>query len=387
MTDVITQKPEADEPTSHAEPTVIGRGLDVLAHWYDVAQNWLFCDKHSMYGASFARILSGCAVLGILITNFRQRDLLFGPGAIWNKERLDNKLYWQPDIVEGMSSTTFLFFYLAVIALAVLWVLGWHARVVGPLMLLGNVAIIERIPILGDQGDNILRVGLFILMFMHTTEYWSLDARRRKRTRAAQVVRHSGGARNLGAVVRNLYRAQPVLPRWLSNGIHNIAVATLAVQLAMIYISAGMFKIQGELWQHGTALYYPLQLQEYKPFPFLTDLFTHFGVMVGLATYVVVFTQLFFIPAIMLSVATRRIAIALVLLFHLSIAVMMALPWFSLEMIAFDTIFVSGTTYVAFGNWMRQRGIALGDLWYDVTDPITDRFRSRSRAGSRVRTG
>ncbi len=377
MTDTLT-RPDVDEPTPREDRSVVGRGVDVLAHWYDVAQNWLFCDKNALYGASFARILSGCAVLGILITNFRQRNLLFGPGSIWNKERQDTGLYWQPDIVDGMSSTTFLFFYLAVIALGVLWVLGWHARVVGPLMLLGNVAIIERIPVLGDQGDNILRVGLFILMFMHTTEYWSLDARRRRKTRAAQVARHAGGAANVRAVVVNLWRSQPLLPKWLSNGIHNIAVAMLAFQLTIIYISAGMFKTQGELWQHGTALYYPLQLQEYKPFPFLTDLFTHFGVMVGIATYVVVFTQLFFPLLLIISTATRRIAISLVLLFHLSIAVMMALPWFSLEMVAFDSIFVSGATYVAFGNWLKRRGTAVADLWFDLTDPIVDRFRARA---------
>jgi hypothetical protein len=193
-------------------------------------------------------------------------------------------------------------------------------------------------------------------------------------------MRHDSIPRNVSAVLRNMYNSQGVFPQWLSNGWHNITVAALAFQLAVIYISAGMFKIQGELWQHGTALYYPLQLQEYKPFPFLTDLFTHFGVMIGLATYVVVFTQLFFIPMIMLSVATRRIAIALILLFHLSIAVLMALPWFSLEMVAFDSIFVSGTTYVALGAWLKRRGVALGDLWYDVTDPIRDRLRASSRA-------
>ncbi|MGI9085934.1 MAG: hypothetical protein ACR2FE_11710 [Aeromicrobium sp.] len=377
MTDVLT-KPETS-PTSHEAPTVIGRGLDVLTHWYDVSQRWLLCDKRSLYGASFARILSGCAVLGILITNFRQRDLLFGPAATWNKPRQDVGLYWQPDIVDGMSSQVFLAFYLGVLALAVLWVLGWHAKVVGPLMLLGNVAIIERIPVLGDQGDNILRVGLFILMFMHTTEYWSLDARRRRRTVRRPVDRYAGLARNARAIVRNMYNSQGVLPQWLSNGVHNITVAGLAFQLTIIYISAGMFKTQGVLWQHGTALYYPLQLQEYKPIPFLTDMFTHFGVMVGLATYVVVFTQLFFPLLLIVSVTTRRIAIAVVLLFHLSIAVMMALPWFSLEMVAFDAIFVSGTTYVALGAWLKRRGMALGDLWYEITDPVIDRFRARAR--------
>jgi hypothetical protein len=215
---------------------------------------------------------------------------------------------------------------------------------------------------------------------MHTTEYWALDARRRSRTRRVRVERHASIPQNVSAILRNMYNSHGVFPQWLSNGWHNITVAALAFQLTIIYISAGMFKTQGELWQHGTALYYPLQLQEYKPFPFLTDLFTHFGVMVGIATYVVVFTQLFFPLLLIVSVATRRIAIAIVLLFHASIAVMMALPWFSLEMVAFDAIFVSGTTYVALGNWMKRRGVALGDLWYDLTDPIVDRFRPSSRA-------
>jgi hypothetical protein len=168
-----------------------------------------------------------------------------------------------------------------------------------------------------------------------------------------------------------------VLPVWLSNGIHNIALSMLAFQLTIIYISAGMFKTQGPLWQHGTALYYPLQLQEYKPFPFLTDLFTYSGLMIGVATYVVVFIQLFFPLLLILSVATRRIAIATVLLFHASIAVMMALPWFSMEMVAFDSIFVSAGTYIALGGWLKRRGSAVADLWFDVTDPVMDRLRGR----------
>ena len=171
-----------------------------------------------------------------------------------------------------MGSTTFLFYYLVVIVLAVLWILGWHARVVGPLMLIGEVSIIERAPLVGDQGDNILRVGLVLLLLMQTDEYWSLAARRRAQTR----------------------RPRPAAPAVALQRHPQHAVAALAFQLVVIYFSAGMFKTQGDLWQHGTALYYPLQLQEYRPFPFLTDLFTHFGIMVGVATYVVVFIQLGF---------------------------------------------------------------------------------------------
>src|SRR5688500_17089003 len=277
---------------------------------------WLFDDKRALHGAAAGRILSGCSVLGLLISNIRTRDVAFGAGSVWAKPLQDGAgdapHYWPTEIVASMGSTTFLFYYLAVIAVAVLWTLGWQTRLVGVLMLIGEVSIIERAPLVGDQGDNILRIGLVLLLFMHTDEYWSLAARRRARR----------GARD------------PVLPLWLTNGVHNIAVATLGFQLVVVYFSAGMAKARGDLWQHGTALYYPLQLQEFRPFPFLNDLFTHFGVLVGVATYVVLIVELGFGFALLHPVS-RRIAIAGVIVLHVSIAVLMALPWFSLSMIAF----------------------------------------------------
>jgi uncharacterized membrane protein YphA (DoxX/SURF4 family) len=361
-----------------SQPSIASRGLDLTNNWYDMFESWILTDKRSIYGASLARILSGCAVMGILITNFRVRNLLFGQGSVWNKPLQENnaKMYWPPRvIVDHMGNTTFLFYYLAVIFVALLFVLGWHTRLVGPLMLIGHVSIIERIPVLGDQGDNILRVGLLLLLFMHTSEHWSLDARRRARHAAEPMGR---GAGSVGAVVRNLYNSHPVLPLWLSNGVHNVVLIALAWQLMIIYFSAGMFKVQGALWQHGTALYYPLQLQEYKPFPFLTDAFTHIGVVVGAATYVAVVVQLLFSLALIHPI-TRRIAIFCALMFHLSIAILMALPWFSLSMIAFDAIFVSTSTFILFDGWIRDKLRPVADLFWDVTDPIVEKLPGRDR--------
>ena len=250
-----------------SQPSLASRSLDLVNDAYDRFESWILTDKRSLYGASLARILSGCAVMGILITNFRVRNLLFGQGSIWNRPLQENNadMYWPPRlIVSHMGNTTFLFYYLLVIFVALLFVLGWHTRLVGPLMLIGHVSIIERIPVLGDQGDNILRIGLLLLMFMHTSEHWSLDARRRSRHPAEPMGNGAGG---LGAVVKNLYNSHRVLPLWFTNGVHNVILIALAWQLIMIYFSAGWFKAQGELWFHGTALYYPLQLQEYKPFP------------------------------------------------------------------------------------------------------------------------
>jgi uncharacterized membrane protein YphA (DoxX/SURF4 family) len=295
---------------------------------------WLFEDKHALHGVAAARILSGCAVLGLLVSNLRHRDVLFGSGSEWAEPIQggagDAPGYWPTDLVAQMGGTAFLFHYLAVIALAVLWTVGWQARLVGLLMLIGEVSIIERAPLVGDQGDNILRVGLVLLLFMQTDEYWSLAARRRAR--------------------RDPH--DPLLPRWLTNGIHNIALAALAFQLVVVYFSAGMAKARGDLWQHGTALYYPLQLQEFRPFPFLNDLFTQVGLVVGVATYVVLLVELGFGFALLHPVA-RRVAIAGVIVLHVAIAVLMALPWFSLSMIAFVAIFVSASAYEALDRRLR----------------------------------
>jgi hypothetical protein len=296
---------------------------------------WLLEDKRALHGAAAARILSGLAVLGLLLSNLKHRDVVFGPGSVWasplQKGTGDLPHYWPTQLVASMGSTTFLLYYLAIIAAAVLWTIGWQTRLVGLLMLIGEVSIVERAPLVGDQGDNILRIGLVLLLFMQTDEYWSLAARRRARR----------GARD------------PVLPLWLTNGVHNIALATLGAQVVLVYFSAGMAKARGDLWQYGTALYYPLQLQEFRPFPFLTDLFSEFGLVIGLATYFVLLVELGFGFALLHPLA-RRVAIAAVIVLHVSIAVMMALPWFSLSMLAFVAIFVSTTTYVALDHRLRD---------------------------------
>src|SRR5215207_2778038 len=367
-----------DNAATTRPPSLTSRALDLVNDAYNRFEIWLFRDKRALYGASLARILSGCSVLGLLITNFRVRDMLFGQASVWNKPMQDTSQFAPPHVVEHLGNTAFLFYYLGVIFLALMWVLGWHTRLVGPLMLIGHVSIIERQPVLGDQGDNILRIGLILLMFMHTNEYWSLDARRRAHT-TAEAWRRGPGLGNLAGLIKNLWNSQYVIPRWLSNGLHNVVLIALAFQVMLVYFSAGLFKVQGDLWQHGTALYYPLQLQEYKPLPFLTDLFTHIGVIVGLSTYMAVLVQIGFSFALLHPVA-RRVAIFLAIMFHLAIAVLMALPWFSLSMIAFDAIFVSTSTFILFDRWIRDRLRPVVDLFWDVVDPVIDRLPGRSKA-------
>ena len=55
----------------------------------------------------------------------------------------------------------------------------------------------------------------------------------------------------------------------------------------------------------------------------------------------------------------RRVAIAGVIVLHVSIAVLMALPWFSLSMIAFVAVLVDKSAYVSLDRRIRERGRGL----------------------------
>ncbi|MFZ0141714.1 MAG: hypothetical protein WAL70_11555, partial [Aeromicrobium sp.] len=75
-------------------------------------------------------------------------------------------------------------------------------------------------------------------------------------------------------------------------------------------------------------------------------------------TYLVILVELSFGFALPHPVA-RRVAIAGVIVLHVSIAVLMALPWFSLSMLAFVAVFVSTSTYVVLDRRVRARASGL----------------------------
>lgn len=317
-----------------------------INRWRDTIralEHRLLTERLSIYGVATGRILAGIAYVGILVTNFPHRDLLFGAGAGWATTYRES--YPQSDWVglfAGASSTVFTLGYLVVIAVGVGFVLGWHVRITGPLLLVGAFQILEMNPMVGDQGDNILRIGLFFILLTDNAAKWSLDARRERR---------APGSRQWWVPRTLRDRAAGLSP--YKTILHNCGVILLAAQLIVIYVAAGMYKVGGDGWAYGTAIYYPLSLDEYRVFPFLNDLATATWPQVWLATYAAVYLQLFF-PVLLLNRVTRRLALAGVILLHLGIAVLMGLPWFSLAMVAFDGIFVSRRTYEGLERWLAR---------------------------------
>lgn len=316
------------------------------------AQGWLLLRKNALFGLSATRILIGIAMLGLLLTNFTSRHVLWGQGSFWAEPyREINAFGGFIEVFDVGSPLLFTLIYLTLIAIATAVILGWRTRIMALLLALGMVALVERASPMGDQGDNIARIGLLLMVFMNTAEYWSLDARRRARKIACTP---KGERLN---VAERLWFGLPVLPDWWTNLVHNCALIALACQIFILYTASALYKVQGSTWQAGTALDYPLSLHEYGVFPWLNALVTGHPLVLTTITYFSVFVQLFFAVGLLHPV-TRRLFLLGVVVLHGGIAVLMGLPWFSLAMLAFDAIFVSSPTYRKIERLARTVGTA-----------------------------
>ncbi|TSD62189.1 HTTM domain-containing protein [Aeromicrobium piscarium] len=322
--------------------TLIVTALDRLADLLGRGEDWVLEKKHALYGLAVSRILVGIAALGVLLANFGHRHALWGGASEWVEPlRRDSSwgfLYW---VFDG-GPTRFTLTYLLLMAVAIAVIVGWRTRAAVAVLVIGLAALVERNGLVGDQGDNIARVGLLLMLFMDTSRHWSLDARRRSRVSDADPL------------WRRWWGGGSVLPEWLSTVLHNVALIALALQLFILYTASALFKMQGTYWQDGTAIYYPLALHEFGVFPWLNTLLTGNGLGVMIGTYVGVLVQLYFVIGLLHPV-TRRIVLIGVVLLHGGIAVLMGLPWFSLSMLAFDAIFVSTATFMALDRWLKPR--------------------------------
>ncbi|WP_010524216.1 HTTM domain-containing protein [Nesterenkonia sp. F] len=310
-----------------------------LVAWNTKLQGWLLLKKNALYGLSAARILVGVAMLGLLLTNYTSRHVLWGIGSFWAQPyREGNAFSNLTAMFPAESPALFTLMYLVLIAVAVAVIMGWRTRITTLLLAVGMPALLERTAVVGDQGDNIARIGLLLMVLMDTSAHWSLDARRRQRGE-----QRLSSQRELGTTSRVLY-SLPVLPAWWTNLIHNVALIGLACQIFILYTASALYKTQGSTWQAGTALYYPLNLHEYAVFPWLNSLITENSILLTLLTHFSVYVQMFFAVGLLHPIS-RRLALIGVILLHGGIAVMMGLPWFSLAMLAFDAIFVTSSTW------------------------------------------
>ncbi|WP_030608227.1 HTTM domain-containing protein [Streptomyces fulvoviolaceus] len=335
------------------------------------------------YQTAVIRIGFSATWLLFLLREFPHRQELYGPDGPWSWDLADQLISTNGAFSALMwSDGRFWFETLYVLAAlaSLLLLLGWRTRTMSVLFMVGVLSLQNRSIFMGDGGDNVLHLMCIYLVFTRCGQVWSLDERRARRTSAARArgehVRDRVGpalwtvlglvlvtVTVLGrldgdlvvpvllwgvwlaqalwwAVGRFVRGAEPrILLDVVANIVHNGALLVIMAEACLIYATAGWYKIQGSRWQDGTAVYYPLHLDYFSPWPALADLLSASSVMVLLVTYGTVAVQVAF-PFTLFNRRVKNILLAAMITEHAVIAVVLGLPFFSLAMIAADAVFL-----------------------------------------------
>lgn len=334
------------------------------------------------YQTAIVRIGFSLTWLFFLLREFPHRHEMYGPDGPWSFDlarRLiaDNRsfsvLMWSDgrlwfEVVYG----------LAVVAAALLLV-GWHTRAVSVVFMVGALSLQNRSVFLGDGGDNVVHIVSLYLTLIRCGQVWSLDARRaaRKAARGEEAARRVELAGPvlwivLGGFLVAATWFSPVTGEWwmyvllwvlwlgqglwwlveqyapgeprvlldvLANLTHNATLLVLMAEVCLIYATAGWYKIQGTRWQDGTALFYPLHLDYFTPWPALSELLASSGIMVMLLSYGTVIVQVAF-PFTLFKRKVKNVLLVVMIMEHAGIALLLGLPAFSMAMIAADAVFL-----------------------------------------------
>ncbi|MFC5719696.1 HTTM domain-containing protein [Streptomyces gamaensis] len=337
------------------------------------------------YQTAVLRIGFSFTWLCFLLREWPNRHELYGPDAPWGwtmAQRLiaDNHAFTV--LMWSGSTVWFEVVYALAVVSAALLLLGWRTRTLSVLFMIGVLSLQNRSVFLGDGGDNVLHLMALYLVLTRCGQVWSLDARRAARGTAQG--RDATGvalwtvcglalatAQLLGAAqlswtghgplpgigwalalwglwgVQGLWwcvrRYAPGEPRAVLDALahlaHNGALLVIMAEVCLIYSTAGWYKIQGSRWQDGTALYYPLHLDYFSPWPGLSGLLATSSVVVLLLSYGTVAVQVAF-PFTLLNRRVKNVLLGVMMAEHLGIAVLLGLPFFSLAMIVADAVFL-----------------------------------------------
>jgi hypothetical protein len=308
--------------------------------------DWLTVREHATVGFALFRILLALSMLSVLLPSLADRRYLWGTGSWWVEAAAERAGWWEPlrAIYSKDDPVLFDLAYGALIALVIVFAIGWRTRWIAPVLLVFWVGLSTNNPSLNDGGDALMRIILLFALFADLSRHMSVDAwlaRRRAR--------------------RGLPARRGRVPAWVRAGLHNTALILCCYQMLLIYLTSSVYKLQGAEWLDGTALYYALNLTQLQVLPALSEAMWQVTPFVLFATWLTVAVQLLF-PVMLLWRPTRYAAVALATLTHLGIAVLLGLWAFSLPMIAIDMLFVRDRSWQRLAALSRRTALRVRGL-------------------------
>lgn len=347
------------------------------------------------YQSAVVRIGFAATYLFFLLRELPHRHELYGPDSPWHWDlarQLTNGNEAFSVLMWTDSTVWFEAVYVLTLLSAAALMLGWRTRTMSVLFMVGVLSVQNRSIFMGDGGDNVVHLMAIYLVLTRCAQVWSLDARRAARDAqraaaglpplrdivgpvfwvllgpvlvTATLMGGLGGtwwlpsllwviwlsAAAWWAVNRYLPQSEPrTLLDVLANLAHNATLAVIMAEVCLIYATAGWYKIQGSRWQDGTALYYPLNLDYFTPWPALSDILGASGLMVMVLTYGTVIVQVAF-PFTLFNRRVKNVLLVAMICEHAGIALLLGLPFFSMAMIAADAVFLP----TAFLVWLGAR--------------------------------
>lgn len=359
------------------------------------------------YQSAVIRVGFSATYLLFLLRELPHRHEMYGPDAPWRWDLAQQLISGNQAFTALMWSDSALWFeivYALALVSAALLMVGWHTRATSVVFMAGVLSLQNRSIFMGDGGDNVIHLMAIYLVLTRCGQVWSLDARRARRAEAAVTDEEGTGRRRvpgesagvllwaalgavlLGATVADGLGGTLWLPSllwalWIGQGAwwavnrnaprselrtlldvianlaHNATLFVIMAEVCLIYATAGWYKIQGSRWQDGTALYYPLKLDYFTPWPSLSGLLASSGVMVMVLSYATVIVQVAF-PFTLFNRRVKNVLLGAMICEHLGIALLLGLPFFSMAMIAADAVFLPTVFLV----WLGGR-VTLGRQW------------------------
>lgn len=282
-----------------------------------------------LVGASVTRVMLGSWAIYYYLLHYPVHGLLWGPGGVWPYEKfLESALFFNP-LRFSASPLFFEVTYHGAIVIAIAYTLGAWTRLAGILHWVMIWSLQERNVFLGDGGDNIMRIALLFLTLVDAGRYFSIDALRCR----------GASPDSVGSHVRAVA--------------HTFGVFLVVAQLAMLYASTGLYKVMGEVWQNGTALYYILRVDEFS-WPGVAEFVYRNPYLVVFGTYGTVLFEVAFLPALF-NRWTRYLAMVAGLIFQTGIALFMGLITFSWSMLSLYPLLLSDGEYRDLAAGLKRR--------------------------------
>lgn len=330
-----------------------------LSELVDRWLHWLTSASHNLRSFAVLRILYGIALLVTYVPSWQDRSLIWGASSFWVDPEAKRRGYFTFDLLFPKEDRlVFDVMFLALTALIVLFIVGYRARLVTVLLLVLVVSIQSNNGYVLNGGDTLIRITLLFLVFANLSAHYSIDAwranRREARAEAAKTSKGTGKAH------------RSFVPRTLVHGAHNMALVLCCFQIVVVYTVSGIWKLTGDEWPAGTALFYSLRIDTFMVYPMINELLWQSTLLIYVATFIALWTQTLF-PVLVLWRPTRIFALVALVFMHTGIGLLLGLWPFSLVMIALDMLFIRDTTWKRVTERLRDT-----ELWARGADAAAD---------------